>query len=60
KSLSEIPSVTEKSVEISRSLREKGFTFVGPKIVYALMEATGIVNDHLVGCFRYSEVLRCN
>lgn len=59
-SLSEIPSVTEKSVEISRSLREKGFTFVGPKIVYALMEATGIVNDHLVGCFRYSEVLRCN
>ncbi|WP_349769969.1 DNA-3-methyladenine glycosylase I [Mesotoga prima] len=59
-SLSEIPSVTEKSVEISRSLRDKGFTFVGPKIVYALMEATGMVNDHLVGCFRYSEVLRCN
>ncbi|MBN2218753.1 MAG: DNA-3-methyladenine glycosylase I [Kosmotogaceae bacterium] len=59
KSLSEIPSVTEKSVEISRALKSKGFTFIGPTIVYALMQATGMVNDHLVSCFRYSEVLRC-
>ncbi|RAM60889.1 DNA-3-methyladenine glycosylase, partial [Mesotoga sp. SC_4PWA21] len=55
-SLSEIPPLTEKSAEISRSLKQRGFTFVGPTIVYALMQATGLVNDHLVHCFRYTEV----
>jgi len=55
-SVSEIPAVSNKAHQISQALRKKGFSFVGPTIVYALMQATGLVNDHLVGCFRYTEV----
>lgn len=55
-SVSEIPAVSKKAHQISRALKEKGFSFVGPTIVYALMQAAGLVNDHLVYCFRYTEV----
>ena len=41
---------------MSKALRARGFTFVGPTICYAVMQAVGMVNDHLVDCFRYSEV----
>jgi DNA-3-methyladenine glycosylase I len=54
----EIPAETALSREISRGLKRSGFTFVGPTICYALMQAAGLVNDHLVSCFRHAEVLR--
>ena len=56
--LEEIPSETETSRHMSRQLIRIGFQFVGPKICYAFMQATGLVNDHLQKCFRY-ETLRC-
>jgi len=52
------PAKTELSVALSKDLLERGFRFVGPTICYALMQATGIVNDHLVSCFRYNEILK--
>jgi DNA-3-methyladenine glycosylase I len=54
KSSAEVPSRTEQSDDLSRDLKKRGFTFVGSTICYALMQATGMVNDHLVSCFRYS------
>ncbi|MDR0645040.1 MAG: DNA-3-methyladenine glycosylase I [Treponema sp.] len=54
KTLQEIPATTELSEKISRELKRMGFSFVGPTIVYAFMQAVGMVNDHLVGCFRHS------
>lgn len=56
RSLKEIPAETEISRHLSKDLRKRGFTFVGPTIVYAHMQATGMVNDHLVDCFRYVEL----
>ena len=56
RSLSEIPSTTPLAETISKDLKARGFRFVGPTIVYAHMQATGMVNDHLVGCFRHREV----
>lgn len=56
KLLDEIPAQTPLSVKISKDLKKRGFSFVGPTIVYAHMQATGMVNDHLVNCFRYHEV----
>ena len=53
RTLSEIPASTELSTAISKELKQRGFTFVGPTIVYAFMQASGMVNDHLVDCFRY-------
>lgn len=53
--LAEVPAQTELSQRISRDLKERGFKFVGPTIVYAFMQAIGMVNDHTVGCFRYAE-----
>jgi DNA-3-methyladenine glycosylase I len=55
-SLSELPSKTELSVTISADLKKRGFKFIGPTVVYAHLQATGMVNDHLVTCFRYHEV----
>lgn len=55
--LSEIPASTELSVTVSRDLKKRGFRFMGPTIVYAHLQATGVVNDHLVSCFRYEEIL---
>jgi DNA-3-methyladenine glycosylase I len=57
-SLSEIPATTLLSDCISKDLKKRGFTFVGSTIVYAHFQAVGIVNDHLVTCFRYGELLR--
>jgi DNA-3-methyladenine glycosylase I len=54
--LSQIPARTELSDQISRDLKQRGFKFVGSTIVYAHMQATGMVNDHLLGCFRHGEV----
>ena len=54
----EIPAETALSREISRGLKRRGFTFVGPTICYALMQAAGLVNDHLVSCYRHADVLR--
>ncbi|MDZ4717076.1 MAG: DNA-3-methyladenine glycosylase I [Roseiflexaceae bacterium] len=53
----DVPAATEESRAMSRDLIKRGFTFVGPTICYALMQATGMVNDHLVDCFRYSEIV---
>lgn len=52
----DVPASTPLSTRISKDLKAKGFTFVGPTIVYAWMQATGIVNDHLTSCFRYREL----
>ena len=56
RSLAVIPGKTPLAEEISKDLKKRGFRFVGPTIVYAHMQATGIVNDHLIDCFRYPEV----
>jgi DNA-3-methyladenine glycosylase I len=56
----EIPARTDESQEMSRDLKERGFRFVGPTICYSHMQATGMVNDHLVDCFRYREVGRAS
>ncbi|MEM1350889.1 MAG: DNA-3-methyladenine glycosylase I [Pseudomonadota bacterium] len=52
----EVPTQTPLSAQISNDLKARGFTFCGPTIVYAFMEAVGMVNDHLVTCHRYDEV----
>jgi DNA-3-methyladenine glycosylase I len=56
KSLADIVAKTEISDAISKDLKKRGFNFVGSTIMYAHMQATGMVNDHLVTCFRYKEV----
>ncbi len=56
RALSEIPPETEQSKALSKDLRTRGFNFVGPTICYAYMQSAGLVNDHLVSCFRYDEV----
>lgn len=53
KSLKEIPASTKESDEMSKDLKKRGFKFVGTTICYAYMQAAGMVNDHLVTCFRY-------
>ena len=54
-SMDEVPASTPLSEKISKDLKARGFNFVGPTIVYAFMQAVGMVNDHLVGCFRHGE-----
>lgn len=54
--LSEVPAETKESQAMSKALKKQGFSFVGPTIVYAFMQAVGMVNDHVVSCFRYEEV----
>jgi len=56
KSLKEIPPKTAESDAMSKDLKKRGFKFVGSTICYAFMQATGMVNDHVVGCFRYHQV----
>jgi DNA-3-methyladenine glycosylase I len=56
RSLSQLPAKTKEAESMSRELRRRGFKFVGPTIWYAHMQATGMVNDHLVQCFRYHQV----
>ena len=54
--LAELPAETPESQALSRELKRRGFRFVGPTICYAFMQAVGMVNDHLVGCFRHREL----
>ena len=54
-SIREMPAKTDLSEKISRDLKKRGFSFVGPTIMYAFMQSVGIVNDHETGCFRYEE-----
>ena len=56
RSIADIMAKTEISDAISKDLRKRGFNFVGSTIMYAFMQATGMVNDHLMSCFRYKEV----
>jgi len=58
KELKEIPATSTESDAMSKDLKKRGFKFVGSTICYAFMQAAGIVNDHLVTCFRYKEVLK--
>jgi DNA-3-methyladenine glycosylase I len=58
KEMAEVPASTDLSRTISRELKGLGFTFMGPTIVYAHLQATGLVNDHLVSCRRHAEVGR--
>jgi DNA-3-methyladenine glycosylase I len=55
-SLTELPASTPLAEAVSHDLKKRGFRFVGPTIVYAHMQATGMVNDHLVSCFRHRQV----
>lgn len=56
KALAEVPAQTPESLAMSRDLVRRGFRFVGPTICYALMQSVGMVNDHLVGCFRHQQL----
>ena len=56
KTMAEVPSKTPESIAMSKDLKQKGFTFVGPTICYAFMQAVGMVNDHTVDCFRHHEL----
>lgn len=55
-SMSEVPAISKESAAISKDLKKRGFKFVGSTIMYAYMQACGLVNDHTTDCFRYSEV----
>ena len=56
KRMQDVPASTPLSVALSKDLKRRGFGFVGPTIVYAFMQASGLVNDHLVTCFRHAQV----
>jgi DNA-3-methyladenine glycosylase I len=56
RALSDIPAETAESTAMSKELKRRGFRFVGPTICYAFMQAAGLVNDHVVSCFRHEEV----
>ena len=58
KELRQLPASTALSERISKDLRHQGFTFVGPTIIYAFMQAVGMANDHETSCFRYKEINR--
>jgi len=58
-SLDEVPASTPLSDAISKNLKKRGFRFVGTTIIYAFLQAIGVVNDHLTTCFRYEEVGTC-
>ncbi|MCF4151269.1 DNA-3-methyladenine glycosylase I [Dethiosulfovibrio sp. F2B] len=54
-SISQVPAETDLSRRISRDMKKRGFRFVGPVIIYSLIQSAGLVNDHLVDCFRHGE-----
>jgi DNA-3-methyladenine glycosylase I len=58
KELKQVPAFTQESDAMSKDLKRRGFTFVGSTICYALMQAVGMVNDHLVSCFRYKQLVK--
>lgn len=55
KSLADLPATISESDALSKDLKKRGMTFVGSKIIYAYMQAVGLVNDHIVGCWRYGK-----
>jgi DNA-3-methyladenine glycosylase I len=55
--MKQLPAKTDESTAMSRELRKRGMNFVGPTICYAFMQAVGMVNDHVTGCFRYNELV---
>ncbi len=57
KTMDQVPATTVQSDAFSKDLKQRGFKFVGPTIIYAHMQATGMVNDHLVSCFRHKQVM---
>jgi DNA-3-methyladenine glycosylase I len=57
KATRQIPATSAESEALSKDLKQRGFSFVGPTVGYAYMQAAGLVNDHLVSCFRYQEIL---
>jgi DNA-3-methyladenine glycosylase I len=54
----DIPATTPESDTLSKNLKQRGFSFVGSTIIYAHMQAVGMVNDHVVDCFRYKQLAR--
>jgi DNA-3-methyladenine glycosylase I len=56
KQLSDLPAVDDIAIEMSKDLKKRGLNFVGPTICYAFMQSTGMVNDHMITCFRYKEL----
>jgi len=58
KTIGQIPATSPESEAFSKDLKRRGFRFVGPTVMYAYMEAAGMVNDHFVECFRYREIMR--
>jgi DNA-3-methyladenine glycosylase I len=56
--MSDIPPITPQAEAMSKELKRRGFRFIGPTVMYAHMQATGMVNDHLVTCPRHTEVMR--
>jgi DNA-3-methyladenine glycosylase I len=56
KNESEIPAKTELSEVISKDLKKRGFEFIGPVIIYSHLQATGLINDHIIDCFRYDQI----
>lgn len=60
KKIAQVPATTPLSDRVSKALKQAGFTFVGSTICYAFLQAAGVVNDHLVSCFRHKEIQECN
>jgi DNA-3-methyladenine glycosylase I len=58
KTIGQIPATSPESEAFSKDLKHRGFRFVGPTVMYAYLQAAGMVNDHLVECFRYREIMR--
>jgi DNA-3-methyladenine glycosylase I len=58
KAARQIPATSPESETFSKNLKRRGFSFVGPTVAYAYMQAVGMVNDHLIDCFRYREIVR--
>lgn len=56
RTMADVPATDERSVAMSKDMKRRGFRFVGPTICYAFMQACGMVNDHLVSCFRHHEI----
>lgn len=55
--ISEIPAKSKLSDEISKDLKKRGFKFIGSTIIYSYLQATGLINDHIINCFRYGDLL---
>jgi DNA-3-methyladenine glycosylase I len=56
KTLKQLPAISKEAEALAKDLKERGFKFLGPTVIYAHMQATGMVNDHLTDCFRYKKV----